>query len=280
MGKKSAPSYPTSTVKTGLFGKTTTSSSGSTFKPTKFQKQLVGVTTDNAVNALSNYLNPDYESADYKRGDEYYTNKMNTQLQNNYLAPMLSKNLLRGSTSTDIMRGFAKDLADAEYERQNDYRNQQLQNYMAAMLPYTTIYDMMKGTTGLSNSLNNSIANYNMQKAQMDSQSSGLGGALGGLGPIMQGIGQNAQTVAAVAPMLAASDIRLKENLEKLAEVDGVNIYKFDYKDGAKNQVGVIAQEIKEKYPECVVLDGEFYKVDYSKLPVNVQDKIKELGGS
>ena len=185
MGKNSN-SFPKSVMNTGLFGKTVTSGSGSKFKPTTFQKEMVGLTENNAVNALNNYLNPDYESEDYKRGDEYYTNKLNTQLQNNYLAPMLSKNLLRGSTSSDILRGFAQDLANTEYERQNDYKNQQLQNYMASMLPYTTMYDMMKGTTGLSQSLSNSIANYQLAN---NKNNSGLGALLGGAGSLLGGVG-------------------------------------------------------------------------------------------
>lgn len=184
MGSKKK-SYPTTTVDTGLFGSSTTSGTGSTFTPTDFQKNLIGVTESNAVNSLSNYLNPDYESEDYKRGDEYYTNKMYGQLQDNYLNPALSKNLLRGSTASDIMRGFANDLASTEYERQNEYRDQQLQNYMAAMLPYTTVYDMSKGTQGLSQSLANSIASY--QAA--NSGGSGLGSLLGGFGNLMGGIG-------------------------------------------------------------------------------------------
>lgn len=189
MGKGSkAPEYPTTTVDTGLFGSSTTNKYGSTFTPTDFQKNLIGVTENNAVNALNNYLNPNYESEDYKRGDEYYTNKMNTQLQNNYLNPALSRNLLRGSTASDIMRGFANDLATSEYERQNNYRDQQLQNYMAAMMPYTTIYDMSKGTQGLSGSLANSLASYNLNKYKLENQSSGLGNALGGLGSFAGGI--------------------------------------------------------------------------------------------
>lgn len=185
MGKgSSAPEYPTTKVDTGLFGSSVTNKSGSTFTPTEFQKNLIGVTESNAIPSLQNYLNPDYESEDYKRGDEYYTNKMNTQLQNNYLNPALSRNLLRGSTASDIMRGFASDLAANEYERQNNYRDQQLQNYMAAMLPYTTVYDMSKGTQGLSTSLADSIGNYNLKKYQLDSQSSGLGSALGAIGSI------------------------------------------------------------------------------------------------
>ena len=189
MGKNSAPEYPTTTADTGLFGSSTTNSSGSTFTPTEFQKNLIGVTENNAVNALSNYLNPDYESEDYKRGDEYYTNKMNTQLQNNYLNPALNRNLLRGSTASDIMRGFASDLAANEYERQQNYKDQQLQNYMAAMLPYTTVYDISKGTQGLSGSLANSLASYNLNKYQLENRGSGLGSALGGVGNLMSGAG-------------------------------------------------------------------------------------------
>lgn len=190
MGKGSkAPEYPTTTVDTGLFGKATTNSGGSTFTPTEFQKNLIGVTENNAVSALNNYLNPDYESEDYKRGDQYYTNKLNNQLQNNYLNPALGRNLLRGSTASDIMRGFATDLANTEYERQNNYRDQQLQNYMAAMMPYTTIYDMSKGTQGLSGSLANNLASYNLSKYQLENQGSGLGSMLGGLGSLAGGAG-------------------------------------------------------------------------------------------
>lgn len=184
MGKKKAPGYATTTTDTGLFGKATTSRKGSTFSPTDFQKNLIGVTEANAVNALNNYLNPDYESEDYKRGDEYYTNKMNNLLENNYLNPALSRNLLRGSTASDVMRGFANDLANTEYERQNDYRNQQLQNYMAAMMPYTTIYDMSKGTQGLSNALSNAVSQYNLDAYKANQAGSGLGSALGSLASV------------------------------------------------------------------------------------------------
>ncbi|MCQ2957302.1 MAG: hypothetical protein MJ180_00195 [Candidatus Gastranaerophilales bacterium] len=168
MGSKKAPEYAKTTTDTGLFGKATTSKKGSTYSPTDFQRQLVGITENNAGNFLNNYLNPNYESDEYKQGDAYYTNKMNNMLENNYINPLLSRNLLRGSTASDAMRGFANDLANNEYERQQDYRNQQLQNYQAAMLPYATIYDMMTGTQGLSNQLSNNVSNYNAEvyKAQ------------------------------------------------------------------------------------------------------------------
>lgn len=194
MGKSSKSSgvqYPTTTVNTGLFGSSTTGPTGTSFKPTAFQKNLVGVTETSAIPALQNYLNPDYESEDYKRGDEYYTNKMKGILENQYLNPALSRNLLRGSTAQDVYRGFANDLASTEYERQNNYRDQQLQNYMAAMMPYTTVYDMSKGTMGLSQALANSLASYqaNMNNKSSSSVGSGIGSILGGAGNLAGGIG-------------------------------------------------------------------------------------------
>lgn len=78
----------------------------------------------------------------------------------------------------------------------------------------------------------------------------------------------------------AASDKRLKENINKIDEVDGINIYKFNYIGDDKRQVGVIAQEMQEKCPECVIENYEnsgYLGVDYSKLPDSVQQKIEEL---
>ena len=187
-----APSYPMLTIaNTGLFGKSTTTPFGTTFKPTDYQKKMVGVTEKNALPALESYLHPDYESKEYKQGEDYFRGKMQNMLENDYLNPALQRNLLRGSTAADVYRGFANDLSANEYERQQDYRNQQYQNYMAAMQPYSNVYDMSMGVSGLSQALANSIANYNadVYRSQNSGKSSGgssLGALLGQAGPIAQ----------------------------------------------------------------------------------------------
>ena len=138
-----------------------------------------------------------------------------------------------------------------------------------------SMYDISKGVTGLSNALNQANANYALQAAQMNAQNgTDWGGMLGSAGSLLGGAGNLAKGVGTAR--LLMSDIRVKENLEKLDTVDGINIYRFDYINGAKNQVGVIAQEMQEKCPECVV-DGDILRVDYSKLPEKVQARIEEL---
>ena len=252
MGKKKAPAQPTTKADMGLFGSTTTGSFGSTFNPTDFQKTFV----NNAQNAYNNR-----EIA--QEAVDNMNRQYQTDFQNQLLAPALSKGWLRGSTAQDVATVANQDYQNRRYDLVNQelQRNQQaLANNLAN---YMSMYDISKGVTGLSNALNQANANYALQAAQMNNANKiGWGDALGA-----------ATTIGSAALM---SDIRVKENLEKLDTIDGINIYKFDYINGAKNQVGVIAQEMQEKCPECVI-DGDILRVDYSKLPDKVQARIEEL---
>ena len=195
--------------------------------------------------------------------------------QNNLLAPALSKGLARGSTMQDVLSIGNQDYQNRRYDLVNQelQRNQQaLANNLAN---YMSMYDISKGVTGLSNALNQANANYALQAAQMNAQNgTDWGGMLGSAGSLLSGAGNLAGGIGAAKKLM--SDIRVKENLEKLDTIDGINIYRFDYINGAKNQVGVIAQEMQEKCPECVI-DGDILKVDYSKLPKKVQARIEEL---
>jgi hypothetical protein len=62
---------------------------------------------------------------------------------------------------------------------------------------------------------------------------------------------------------LARSDRRLKENIKPLgsaAGILGLKAYKFDYKDGKKNVVGLMAQDVRRVLPEAVktiTVDGK-----------------------
>lgn len=264
MGKKKAPAQPTTKSDMGLFGSTTTGSFGSTFNPTDFQTQFV----NNAQNAMLNAQNAYNNREIAQEAVDNMNRQFQTDFQNQLLSPALSKNLMRGSTLQDIFTVADKDYNNRRYDLVNQelQRNQQaLANNLAN---YMSMYDISKGVTGLSNALNQANANYALQAAQMNNANKiGWGDMMGAAAGLGSSLGSAA---------ILASDIRVKENLEKLDTIDGINIYRFDYINGAKNQVGVIAQEMQEKCPECVI-DGDILKVDYSKLPEKVQARIEEL---
>lgn len=87
------------------------------------------------------------------------------------------------------------------------------------------------------------------------------------------------------------SDIRKKENLKELNLdkcydlIDKCQTVLFDYKEGAKDQMGMIAQEVEEFFPEIVSTDADGFKsLDYAKLTVVIlrvlKDLIKKLNGN
>jgi len=70
------------------------------------------------------------------------------------------------------------------------------------------------------------------------------------------------------------SDISIKENIQKIGSLNnGINLYKFEYKDQYKDtwghgqQVGVMAQEVEKVIPEAVSIHKDGYKlVNYSMV--------------
>lgn len=78
---------------------------------------------------------------------------------------------------------------------------------------------------------------------------------------------------ASGAGAAAASDRRLKQNIEKLGELDdGLGVYRFEYIDGARfgegEQVGVMADEVAELRPWASgpLIDGKYGSVYYGRL--------------
>ena len=77
-------------------------------------------------------------------------------------------------------------------------------------------------------------------------------------GSVMSGAGQAAGT------LLMASDRRLKENIVKIGEIQGQQIYKFNYIGDPRTTIGVIAQEVDDE--TCVGLEYGYLHVNYNKL--------------
>lgn len=93
--------------------------------------------------------------------------------------------------------------------------------------------------------------NYNQQVA---SQNAMLGG-LAGLGGSLAGAG---------ARMWAASDRRLKTDIKRVGTLDnGLDVYRYRFKDGGPFQIGLLADEVGALHPEAVREIGGYYHVDY-----------------
>lgn len=74
-------------------------------------------------------------------------------------------------------------------------------------------------------------------------------------------------TATDIASLLAMSDERLKKNITKIKEVNGINFYKWNWNGKlglVGSAIGVVAQEIEKLIPNAVVNTDSGYKaVDY-----------------
>lgn len=193
MGKKKAPAQPTTKSDMGLFGSTTTGSFGSTFNPTDFQNEFVTNAQNAMINAQNAYNNREVAQEAVDNMNRQYQ----TDFQNQLLAPALSKGWLRGSTAQDVATVANQDYQNRRYQLVNDelQRNQQaLANNLAN---YMSMYDISKGVTGLSNSLNQANSNYALQAAQMNAQNgTDWGSLMGGAGSLLGGAAKLAPRVS------------------------------------------------------------------------------------
>ena len=100
----------------------------------------------------------------------------------------------------------------------------------------------------------NSLNPYNAQLAANNQTTGGLFG-LGG---------------SALSAAAKFSDVRLKENIKYIGQEKGHSIYQFTYiSDPEKIPYrGVMAQEVMEYQPDAVIKDGEYYKVNYTRLGI------------
>jgi hypothetical protein len=144
-------------------------------------------------------------------------------------------------------------------------QNQDLQNWIAQQNAQQNWFNNLSGT--LSNSpaasftggdLVGSMQNAGQNQANANAGAAGnIGGMLGGL-----------------LGLIPFSDRRLKKNIKYIGKQDGVKVYEFDYKDavhGIGRYRGVMAQDVIKTHPKAVYNVGEYMKVDYSKLPVNME---------
>ena len=102
--------------------------------------------------------------------------------------------------------------------------------------------------------------NINSYGDSMNSSLTSMGSGMGAGGGMSSGGG-------------LASDKRLKHNYHIVGKSpSGLNIYEFSYLGSNERYQGVMANEIKEKYPSAVIDNNGFDYVDYSKIDVQFKE--------
>jgi len=141
------------------------------------------------------------------------------------------------------------------------------QNYQSAGI--NRLNGMNQGSATIGSGLNMQIQGLSgvlnaQTKMAIDSADSSFMGDLGG---VMGG-------AASLYKSGIFSDIRLKENIELAGkdEHTGLNLYKFNYKGSAKRYLGVMAQEVKLKFPEAVTEKVGFMAVHYDMLGIEMKE--------
>jgi hypothetical protein len=108
--------------------------------------------------------------------------------------------------------------------------------------------------------LNSQTSVYNTAQSQADPFASIVG----------MGLGAYAGGFGGAAGKAAGSDIRLKQNIERVGtdERTGLAIYEFEYKDLPNERFrGVMAHEVEQRFPEAVTTMPNGYKaVFYERL--------------
>lgn len=93
----------------------------------------------------------------------------------------------------------------------------------------------------------------------------------------------DAPSITSSVPIVVGSDIKLKENISNIDIsnlIDNLSIKRFDYRNGNKNVIGVIAQELeKNDFSKYIVkINKQGYKaVDYNALSLACIQKVQKL---
>jgi len=111
-----------------------------------------------------------------------------------------------------------------------------------------------------------------MQKDQAPGFLEDLFSGIGDIAGLIPGIGTLIGGGSKLAGAAIGSDIRLKENINKVGTENGFNIYEFNYIGSPKRYRGVVAQEVEKIIPNAVIEFGGVKYVDYSLTGIEFKE--------
>ena len=135
------------------------------------------------------------------------------------------------------------DVGAQQRALQQEQINQAMQRYQ---------YNATKDQAALGNYMNTVQGNYGGTTTQTTPGASGM---------------QNMSSIVGMLGTLGSlSDVRVKENIEKVGEYDGMGVYDFNYKWTPERRRGLMAQEVEQVKPEAVFEVGGIKAIDYGKI--------------
>lgn len=209
MGKsKKAPGYATTSYDTGgLFGKSTTSSKGTTYNPTDYITNA-GNTAWGGLNTTLSSLG----SNDYSNDPNFqaYQNNLNKQMAQNYdtsvLSNLANRGLMRSSGLQAATNAFADTLADNTMNLYDSYYNRLTNNLSNYRNTLNNLYNYITGVNAGSQQNSQNVSNYNMQAYQAQQQAnSNLFGQLANAAGTIAGAAAGGPIGAAIGSKLAGT---------------------------------------------------------------------------
>jgi hypothetical protein len=179
---------------------------------------------------------------------------LNAGQEQSRLAGLTRDAAMFGNDALTSQYGLTAGERNRQMQEQLTLRNQSI-NEAAALRGggSVTMPSFMGGNTGQipTTDVAGLIGQYDDQRTQAYQQKqSNIGNMLG-----------------SVASILALSDARAKEDIEKIAETkDGMGLYSYRYKGDPKTQIGLMAQEVAKKKPKAVAVGGDgLMRVNYKE---------------
>jgi hypothetical protein len=84
--------------------------------------------------------------------------------------------------------------------------------------------------------------------------------------PGQSGLQGMSSIIGMLGTLGSLSDIRVKENLQKVGDYKGMGVYDYNYKWTPERRRGLIAQEVEQVKPEAVFEVGGIKAIDYGKI--------------
>lgn len=160
----------------GLYGSSTTGKRGTTYKPTDFEKQLVGQTTSAIPDYLNQLINPTYDSQSYLNRQQQLNNTARQSLENNVISPLSQRGLTRGSSVNQMSNQLNNKLTDAQLDLMNS-EDSRVSNVLNQLFDYYGVpYNMANPSGERSNTL---YQQANKNSSGGDGWGSKIGTALG-----------------------------------------------------------------------------------------------------